>query len=423
MLMSDPAASSSAAPPPLTSVAEEGRGSSMTASPPCGHVASSSSTGASAGTQPSQPSLSPPSLPSSTSRAPPSVSASASGSRTATLTATSPPSTTGAASITGTVPGGPGSSSAASMSLNPNLPTRSSQLHIDEARAALVASVSNMLDSELQSRASLLHANASALSKQERDVAKAAEALRKENDKLAKVAKDAGRRIKELGNVQNWAEVLERDFLVLEETMRLVRDGGEGSDDGESCSECSGSYWSGSESEGGGEGESEGRKSREGSPRGSHRGSVNEERTAQEGAEENGKREHEDGHAIKCNNPAVNETSTTKIAVAVPVPDSLSSSNVNISLDEAILESLTEAMATEMRIGPPLTEQDSRPLGNEHTNQTETTTPENTDKLAPEIFGVASCDSTKPTDPVSSSIEVPEPAPAAERQDLVEVSG
>ena len=45
------------------------------------------------------------------------------------------------------------------------------------------------------------------------------------------------RKIKELGNVQNWAEVLERDFLVLEETMRLVREGS--GSDGESCSECS----------------------------------------------------------------------------------------------------------------------------------------------------------------------------------------
>ncbi|OTA55287.1 hypothetical protein K449DRAFT_337760, partial [Hypoxylon sp. EC38] len=111
------------------------------------------------------------------------------------------------------------------MDLNPNLPSRTTQLHIDEARAAFVASMSNMLDSELQSRASLLHSNAAALSKQEKDVIKGTEALRKENDKLEKLARDTERKIKELGNVQNWAEVLERDFLVLEETMRLVREG------------------------------------------------------------------------------------------------------------------------------------------------------------------------------------------------------
>ncbi|KAI0124852.1 hypothetical protein BJ170DRAFT_478683 [Xylariales sp. AK1849] len=129
--------------------------------------------------------------------------------------------------------------------INPNLPSASTATHIAEARAALVGSMSNLLDSELQSRAGLLHSNAAALSKQEADVIKATEGLRRENDKLAKVAKEAGKRIKETGNVQNWAEVLERDFMVLEETLRRVREGSTGS-------EGSGSYtgsgsWSGSE--------------------------------------------------------------------------------------------------------------------------------------------------------------------------------
>lgn len=66
---------------------------------------------------------------------------------------------------------------------------------------------------------------------------KATEALRKEGDKLKKVADEGMRRVKELGNVQNWAEMLERDFLVLGETLRLVERG--------SASE--GSSYSGSE--------------------------------------------------------------------------------------------------------------------------------------------------------------------------------
>jgi hypothetical protein len=98
-----------------------------------------------------------------------------------------------------------------------------------------------MLDSSLGDRASVLHSNAAAIAKQERDVAKATEALRKENDKLAKVAGDAAKKVKELGNVQNWAEVLESDFLALEETIRLVRQGSEGSWTGSEGS------WSGSE--------------------------------------------------------------------------------------------------------------------------------------------------------------------------------
>ncbi|RYP54078.1 hypothetical protein DL768_001080 [Monosporascus sp. mg162] len=142
----------------------------------------------------------------------------------------------------------------AAPSITATLPSSSDPRHVAEARAALVATVSNLLDTELQGRASLLHGNAAALERQRRDVSRAAEGLRRENDRLARLARDAGKAVKELGNVQNWAEVLERDFLVLEETVRLVRKGGggedeedDGSSDGSSgscsCSEC----WSGSE--------------------------------------------------------------------------------------------------------------------------------------------------------------------------------
>jgi hypothetical protein len=109
---------------------------------------------------------------------------------------------------------------------------------VAEARSAVVASISNLLDSELQSRATVLHSNAAALNKQERDVVRATDGLRRENDKLAKFSAEGARRVKELGNVQYWAEVLEREFLVLEETMRLVRRG--------SCASCGSGSWSGS---------------------------------------------------------------------------------------------------------------------------------------------------------------------------------
>ncbi|KAI1343909.1 hypothetical protein F5Y15DRAFT_181492 [Xylariaceae sp. FL0016] len=206
-------------------------------------------------------------------------------------------------------PGGPGPGPHAVPShvnqpgshLSPHLPSQETQLHIAEARAALVASMSNLLDNSLQGRASLLHANAAALGKQERDVARATEGLRKENEKLAKVAKDAGRKIKELGNVQNWAEVLERDFLVLEETVRLVREGSSGSEGGSgSCSDsqCSGCRsWSGSVSVGAGDRDGDGD------------GDVDMEGMGPDAA-------------------------TTKVL-----------------LDEAVLQSLSEAMATDMDTG------------------------------------------------------------------------
>ncbi|KAB5582483.1 hypothetical protein GE09DRAFT_1277885 [Coniochaeta sp. 2T2.1] len=129
--------------------------------------------------------------------------------------------------------------------LSPTLPpTISSDRQISEARQAVLASIGNMLDSSLRDRASVLHSNAAAIAKQERDVAKATQGLRKENDKLAKVARDAAKGVKELGNVQNWAEVLESDFLAIEETIRLVREGMEGGSDGEE------GRWTGSGSEG-----------------------------------------------------------------------------------------------------------------------------------------------------------------------------
>ncbi|TQN71394.1 hypothetical protein CSHISOI_04125 [Colletotrichum shisoi] len=142
--------------------------------------------------------------------------------------------------------------------LHQTLPSEDQERNISEARAAVVASIGNMLDGELQTRARMLHSNAAALDKQERDVVRATDALRKENDKLARFAGDAARRVKELGNVQNWAEVLERDFLVLEETFRLVREGSCGSE----CESCGSGSWSGSEA---GDGEGDVRMGNDGS--------------------------------------------------------------------------------------------------------------------------------------------------------------
>ncbi|KAH7196795.1 uncharacterized protein B0J16DRAFT_326697 [Fusarium flagelliforme] len=134
--------------------------------------------------------------------------------------------------------------------LQPTLPSAETQRHVAEARRAVVATLENMMDSELQWRASTLHSNVAVLNKQAQDVQRATDGLRRENVKLAREADAAARKLKELGNVQNWAEVLERDFLVLEETVRLAND-----DRSCSCSDC-GSY-SGSGSESGGEDERE----------------------------------------------------------------------------------------------------------------------------------------------------------------------
>lgn len=76
---------------------------------------------------------------------------------------------------------------------------------------------------------------------------RALEDLRKEDEKLMKVLNEGSRKVKELGDVQNWAERLERDFLVVEETMRLVNEGDSDSGSG-SWSGSGNESWSGSES-------------------------------------------------------------------------------------------------------------------------------------------------------------------------------
>ncbi|KAI0181294.1 hypothetical protein GGR52DRAFT_523663 [Hypoxylon sp. FL1284] len=192
--------------------------------------------------------------------------------------------------------------------------------------------MSNMLDGELQSRAELLHANAGALSRQERDVERATAGLRRDNDKLARLVRDTEPRLKEIGNVQNWAEVLERDFLVLEETMRLVR---RGSSDGETCSQCSSrsSTWSGSYSDDG---------SRSGSRVGSRRGSMNGD--AKKDSPEQG----------------VNGKTTTNGAVGDDMRKERNDTKVTV--DEAVAASISEAMATNLHDAlEPLT-LDARPV-------------------------------------------------------------
>ncbi|KAK3387493.1 hypothetical protein B0H63DRAFT_158683 [Podospora didyma] len=121
---------------------------------------------------------------------------------------------------------------AAGIIINPSLPSPSTQRQIEEARTAVVASLGNMLDRELAGRGALLHVNNTAIERQERDVGKALAGLRKENDKLAKMVGEQTKKVKEIGNVQNWAEMLEREFLIIEETLRLVEHGDE-EEDGE----------------------------------------------------------------------------------------------------------------------------------------------------------------------------------------------
>lgn len=97
-----------------------------------------------------------------------------------------------------------------------------------EARAAVLASLASIgtsIDADLRTRTADLHANSAAIAKQEKELAKQTAALRKESDKWQKLGNTSTKKLNEIGDVQNWAEMLERDLLVLEETVRLVDEG------------------------------------------------------------------------------------------------------------------------------------------------------------------------------------------------------
>ncbi|MCJ1411045.1 hypothetical protein MMC19_005133 [Ptychographa xylographoides] len=101
----------------------------------------------------------------------------------------------------------------------------SSEQRTAEARAAFLASlnsVGSQGDAELQSRAKDIHTSSVAVAKQEAEVAKQTELLAKHSAQYQQLADESRGKLKEIGDVQNWAEMLERDLLVLEETMRIV---------------------------------------------------------------------------------------------------------------------------------------------------------------------------------------------------------
>ena len=71
-------------------------------------------------------------------------------------------------------------------------------------------------------------------------MAGATRALGKEREKQAKAAAEAAGKLKELGDIQNWAEVLEREILVLEDAVRRGEEKGSGVGKGEGNGEGKG---------------------------------------------------------------------------------------------------------------------------------------------------------------------------------------
>lgn len=91
-----------------------------------------------------------------------------------------------------------------------------------EALAAFTAtlhSVGTNLEAPLRDRAANIQSNAAALERQEADLAENTARLARQNEQWAGFADETRDGLKEIGDVQNWAEILERDLLALEDMM------------------------------------------------------------------------------------------------------------------------------------------------------------------------------------------------------------
>ncbi|KAI7199298.1 hypothetical protein KC343_g14694, partial [Hortaea werneckii] len=100
--------------------------------------------------------------------------------------------------------------------------TPSQQKAQTEARAAILATLSaagSHYSTLTQHKAQDLHANSRAIAVQEAALAQSTRNLEKEGKKWAREAEKATKGLNRFGDLQNWAEMLERDLVVLEETL------------------------------------------------------------------------------------------------------------------------------------------------------------------------------------------------------------
>lgn len=116
----------------------------------------------------------------------------------------------------------------------PQPPTITPENQKQEALAAFTAtlhSVGTNLEQPLRDRAATITANEGALQRQEAELAEHTARLARQNASWAGLADETREGLKEIGDVQNWAEMIERDLLVLEEMMDVVETGEERSEE------------------------------------------------------------------------------------------------------------------------------------------------------------------------------------------------
>ncbi|KAK9323077.1 hypothetical protein V1517DRAFT_321430 [Lipomyces orientalis] len=83
-------------------------------------------------------------------------------------------------------------------------------------------SLTHYVDRDLRQRITSVHANAKHISAQSKHIRGQTMALLKETRKWEETANRASEILKEAGDVQNWAEILEVELSALEETLRIV---------------------------------------------------------------------------------------------------------------------------------------------------------------------------------------------------------
>ncbi|EEH36281.1 hypothetical protein PAAG_00604 [Paracoccidioides lutzii Pb01] len=94
-----------------------------------------------------------------------------------------------------------------------------------EAKIAFTASLTSVgtnLDADLRQRAQALHNNDGVIKKQEEKLRKTIQDLEKQSRELEKLADQGREGLKEVGDLQNWAELIEQDILIVEESLCLA---------------------------------------------------------------------------------------------------------------------------------------------------------------------------------------------------------
>ncbi|ODQ63714.1 hypothetical protein NADFUDRAFT_53369 [Nadsonia fulvescens var. elongata DSM 6958] len=84
-----------------------------------------------------------------------------------------------------------------------------------------VEAIPRAFDEVMQTRARNLHKNRQSIANQADNLKNQTTALTKQTKLWKQLAKDANSKLKQGGDLQNWAELVDRDIRILEETVKI----------------------------------------------------------------------------------------------------------------------------------------------------------------------------------------------------------